>query len=156
MEGLSVAVKVQRSTAEKEINGDIRNLKRLVELCDRLGVFLGFDLLNLMREYAVVVRGCWRERESTFADVQQPTHRGSPAQTGSKAVPSAERKSHSRETALSKTDVTIPRLLHAPERLFSSLVFATVAHSAPSLGSFCGDVCVSNARHYCHAAAQHL
>jgi predicted unusual protein kinase regulating ubiquinone biosynthesis (AarF/ABC1/UbiB family) len=63
MEGLSVAVKVQRDAAHKEINGDIRNLKRLVELCDRLGVFLGFDLLNLMREYAVVVSGCWRERE---------------------------------------------------------------------------------------------
>jgi predicted unusual protein kinase regulating ubiquinone biosynthesis (AarF/ABC1/UbiB family) len=57
MEGLSVAVKVQRGTASREINGDIRNLKRLVELCDRLGVFLGFDLLNLMREYAEVVRG---------------------------------------------------------------------------------------------------
>jgi hypothetical protein len=63
MEGLSVAVKVQRNAASKEINGDIRNLKRLVELVDHLGVFLGFDLLNLIREYAVVVSGCWREGE---------------------------------------------------------------------------------------------
>ena len=43
------------------------------------------------------------------------------------------RKSRSRETALSKTDVMILRLLLPHERFFSSLVFATVAHSAPSL-----------------------
>ena len=48
----------------------------------------------------------------------------------------AETKSRSRETALSKTDVMILRLLLLPhERFFSSLVSATVAHSAPSLGN---------------------
>jgi len=47
----------------------------------------------------------------------------------------AERESRSRETALSKTDMMILRLLLPHERFFSSLVFATVAHSAPSLGS---------------------
>ena len=45
----------------------------------------------------------------------------------------AETKSRSRERRLfPKTDVTILRLLLPHERLFSSLVFATVAHSAPS------------------------
>ena len=39
----------------------------------------------------------------------------------------AERKSRSREAALSKTDVLILRLLLPHERFFSSLVFATVA-----------------------------
>ena len=46
----------------------------------------------------------------------------------------AERKSRSRETALSKTDVMIPRLPLPHKRFFSSLVFTTVAHSASSLG----------------------
>jgi hypothetical protein len=43
------------------------------------------------------------------------------------------RKSRSRETALSKTDAMIISFF-CPIRFFSSLVFATVAHSAPSLG----------------------
>ena len=39
--------------------------------------------------------------------------------------------------ALSNTDVMILRLLLPHKRFFSSLVFATVAHSAPSLGTSC-------------------
>ena len=46
----------------------------------------------------------------------------------------AERESRSRETALSKTDVLILRLLLPHERFFSSLVLATVAYNPPSLG----------------------
>ena len=46
-----------------------------------------------------------------------------------------KRKSRSRETALPETDVMTLRLPLPHERFFSSLVFATVAHSAPSLGS---------------------
>ena len=46
-----------------------------------------------------------------------------------------ERKSRSRQTALSKTDVMILRLLLAHERFFSSLVFATVATALYQLGT---------------------
>jgi len=46
----------------------------------------------------------------------------------------AERKSRLRKTALSETDVMIssPSSMPHEQRFFSSLVFATVAHSAPS------------------------
>ena len=45
----------------------------------------------------------------------------------------AGRKSRSRETAVSKTDVTSVRLLLPHERFISSLVFATVATVATAL-----------------------
>ena len=61
-----------------------------------------------------------RPRPKAFGCVLRPPHSLLP-------VVRDERKSRSRETALSKTDVMIPRLPLPHERYFSSLVFATVA-----------------------------
>ena len=58
----------------------------------------------------------------------------SPPLSRSEVLTRAERKSRSRETALSKTDVMLLRLLLPHERFCSSLVFATIATSS-SLGT---------------------